>query len=71
MKCNNLQQPSNKIAISCHEQLYDFKKQQHFSPQMDFSFFGKSGENMQAILNEKKLASNFFLSFGVVIAAIF
>jgi len=38
---------------------------------MDFSVFGKSGENMQAILNEKKLASNFFLSVGVVIAAIF
>jgi hypothetical protein len=71
MKCNNCNNPQKKIAISCHEQLYDLKKQQHFSPQMDFRFFGKSGENMQAILNEKKLASNFFLSFRVVIAAIF
>jgi len=31
------------------------KKQQHFSPQMDFFFLERVGENMQAILNEKNL----------------
>jgi len=59
MKCNNCNNHIfKKKKIKLYHAMNNYmtlKKQQHFSPQMDFFFLERVGENMQAILNEKNL----------------